>query len=401
MSAGDSFVQSIEQRRRLVETLVHAGDLRTQPWRLAVEAVPREAFLPSFFRPVDGPEGTLWEPVVAAEQESLALIYQDETWVTQLDRAITPERTQLPVAGVPTSSSTMPGLVVRMLEELQVDDTAKVLEIGTGTGYSTALLSERLGGDLVTSVEYDSVVAARAANALRAAGYAPDLVVGDGLDGCAASAPYDRVIATCSVRRIPVAWLEQTRPGGSILTTMTGWLDASAGLVRLEVTGKGRAEGRFLGTTDSFMPARPHDRPPLSDDLFDWLSESAPEERATPIGPEVLDQVVNWTCAYLAQLAVPDAQVIGISEGDGPMVNYLIDEGRRAFSALIPQADGCWRVRTAGPVDLWGQVEAMHARWQAAGEPSLDLFRLDVTPTAQTVRLMDSNQPFGSLPLGT
>lgn len=403
MGAGDSFDRSVELRRRLADALERTGDLRSRPWRRAVEAVPREAFLPEFFRPIDGPEGTLWEPLTSDpvdEPRRLELIYRDETWVTQLDRTITSERAQLPIAGIPTSSSTMPGLVVRMLEELQAGDADEVLEIGTGTGYSTALLSERLGAEFVTSVEYDSAVAGRAARALHAVGFSPTLVVGDGLDGHAASAPYDRLVATCSVRRVPAAWIEQARPGGSILTTLTGWLDASAGLVRLDVTGEGCAKGVFLGTTDSFMPARTHDRPPLSDDLFDWLSESAGDERSTSLGPDVLDQTVNWTFGYLAQLAVPDAQTIGISEGDGPMISYLIDERRRAFAALIPQSDGSWRVRTAGPVDLWEQVETMHARWQATGEPALESFKLEVTPTAQTVVLINSGEPFGSLPPG-
>ncbi|MBP2354804.1 methyltransferase of ATP-grasp peptide maturase system [Kribbella aluminosa] len=389
----------------MADSLAVTGDLRTEPWRRAVETVPREAFIPSFFRPVDGPGETLWAPVtteLVAGAELLQLVYSDATWVTQLDRRLTPEQTDLPIAGVPTSSSTMPGLVVRMLEELGVEDGSKVLEIGTGTGYSTALLSERLAGAAVTSVEFDPEVAGRAGRALRSTGFDPTLVVGDGIDGHAAGAPYDRVVATCSVRHIPTAWIDQTRAGGSILTTLTGWLDASAGLVRVEVFEGGSAEGRFLGTTDSFMPARPHDRPPLPDDLFDWLSDSPVEERVTSVGPDVLDQAVDWTAAFVAQLAVPGCQPLGISEDDGPMVNYLIDAELEAFAALIPQSDGSWRVRTAGRVDLWARVESKLAAWDALGRPSLDSFRLDITATAQTVRLSDSvGSEFAALPLGT
>ncbi|TCC27945.1 ATP-grasp peptide maturase system methyltransferase [Kribbella speibonae] len=405
MSAADSRGRSVHLRRHLVDALTETGDLRTRPWRDAIQAVPREVFIPTFFRPVDGPAETLWMPVTADlidESEWLELAYQDETWVTQLDGQLDPKQTERPVTGVPTSSSTMPGLVVRMLEELRVEDGAKVLEIGTGTGYSTALLSERLGGEFVTSIEYDSAVARRAALALGTAGYTPNLVVGDGLDGHPATALFDRVIATCSVRHVPAAWIEQTRPGGSILTTLTGWLDASAGLVRLEVTGQGRAKGTFLGTTDSFMPARPHDRPALPDDLFDWLGETSGKERATAIGPEVLEQTVDWTAAYLAQLAVPGAQPIGISEGDGPMITYLIDGGRQAFAALIPQSDRSWRVRTAGPVDLWARVERILETWRAAGQPSLDSFHIDIRPDVQTISLTGvGDRPLGSLPLRT
>jgi hypothetical protein len=178
-----------------------------------------------------------------------------------------------------------------------------------------------------------------------------------------------------------------TRFGGLILTTLTGWLDASAGLVLLNVHHDGTAEGRFLGTTDSFMPARPHDRPPLPDDIYDWLTNTATTERNTILGPDILDQTIEWDAAFIAQLAAPGAQPISISEDDGPMIDYLVDIHQRAFAALIPQADGTWRVRTAGPVDLWRPVEEAIAGWHQADAPPLTNFDLTIKPGAQTVTL--------------
>jgi protein-L-isoaspartate O-methyltransferase len=77
------------------------------------------------------------------------------------------------------------------------------LEIGTGTGHSTALLRDVVGEDNVTTVEVDTEVAARAGTALAGAGHWPTRVVGDGLAGCEEGSPYDRVIATCGVHTMP------------------------------------------------------------------------------------------------------------------------------------------------------------------------------------------------------
>ena len=90
---------------------------------------------------------------------------------------------------MPTSSSTAPVTVVGMIEALDLGNGDPVLEIGTGTGYSTALMCHRLGEDDVTTVEVDPGVARRADAALEAAGYSTWTVTGDGLLGHPYRAP--------------------------------------------------------------------------------------------------------------------------------------------------------------------------------------------------------------------
>ncbi len=228
-------------RNRLVRELEEDGSLRSPQWRETVRKVPRHVFLPAFYTSANGPDGITRYTPAGRETDPdkwLALAYQNKTWVTQLDQGATVPGSG-PVTGTPTSSSTLPGVVVRMLEDLDVPDNAKVLEVGTGTGYSTALLCARLGDQYVTSVEHDEDLSAADGERLASIGYRPRLVVGDGAQGSPGNAPYSRIIATYSPGHVPAAWLEQAAPGAVILVSVVGSLDAY-GYVRLGPGGSDR-----------------------------------------------------------------------------------------------------------------------------------------------------------------
>lgn len=160
------------ERRALADRLEKAGVLTTPQWRAAVEAVPRELFLnPGVFLPQDGGR---WRPVTTVgtdPAEWVRIAYSDTSLTTQLDGHLTADQVRGPVTGSPTPSSTTPVTVVDMIESLEVEDGHQVLEIGTGTGYSSALMCHRLGEDNVTTVEVDPSVSARADAALEAAGF--------------------------------------------------------------------------------------------------------------------------------------------------------------------------------------------------------------------------------------
>ncbi|NJP45067.1 ATP-grasp peptide maturase system methyltransferase [Actinacidiphila epipremni] len=365
------------ERRALAERLTVSGELRSRGWRAAVEAVPRERFLAAgVFLPE---EGGWWRPVTpgsVGDEAWVEIAYRDESLVTQLDGHLTADRVGEPVRGIPTSSSTVPSTVVGMVEALDVRDGQRVLEVGTGTGYSTALLCHRLGEDQVTSVEVDPDVAARADAALEAVGYSTWTVIGDGLLGHPLRAPYDKVIATCAVRRIPYAWVRQTRPGGTILATVGSWAYGT-GLARVTVGEDGSAEGRIIRRA-SFMPARSQAAVPPAGDLS--ARAAYPDsERVTPIDPRVLEE---WMPALLAQLAVPGAQFVKALGEDGEQ-SYLFDTERESF-AHLRAGPGGWTVRQGGPVALWDRVEEALAGWQETGRPGIETVRLRITPRAHT-----------------
>lgn len=370
-------MDSAAHRRALAGRLAGGGFLRTPPWRAAVETVPRHEFLRGgFFDQVEGSAPTAWRPVLPDTAGWLERCYADESLVTQIAGTVVPGDIRGEILRTPTSSSTMPSLVVRMLEELRVDDGNRVLEIGTGTGYSTGLLCHRLGDELVTSVEVDAEVSRRASAALGSCGYFPELVVGDGLAGHKDGAPYDRLVATCGVLEVPHAWIEQTAPGGVILATLCGWLYASE-LARLTVGDDGVAHGRLLGGQISFMLARPQLPPPLG--MLPDLDDG--KERETVTGADVLN---NWSARFVTQLAVPGAQRLTMQR-DGRTENILVDVGSGSWAAVYEDG-GRWLVRQGGPDGLWDRVEEQFDRWCADGAPKLEEFTVTVTPEGQTVR---------------
>lgn len=363
-------------RRGLTDRMKANGSLRTKPWEAAVQAIPRHAFLRGgFFRQVEGSIPSAWAPVQPDSPDWLASCYEDTSLVTQIAGTIVPADIRGEILRLPTSSSTLPSLVVRMLEDLQVEDGMRVLEIGTGTGYSAALMSHRLGADLVTSIEYDQDVATRARAALGSVGQFPALVTGDGLLGHSDGQPYDRVIATCGVHTVPLPWIEQTRPGGQILTTIGGWLGSSE-LVRLTVAEDGTASGPVLGGQVSFMFARPQ-LPPLLGMLPD-LEDG--ETRTTRISGDVLDE---WTSRFVVQLAAPRTQRITLPRGD-VREQVLLDVEAGSWAALSSDGDS-WTVRQGGPDRVWDAVERTYERWLADGAPPLERFTVRVGRDGQQI----------------
>lgn len=381
-------------RQQLADRLAAAGRLRSPGWRAAVEAVPRHELVPRFYAETDAPGLTTWAPVtpeLVGFDEWLRLAYADETLITQFDGREIDWADPQPVSNAhPTSSSTLPSLVVRMLEDLQVEEGHMVTEYGTGTGYSTALMCHYLADDRVTSVETDPHVSARARANLARCGYRPRLLIGDGLGGAPGCPLAHRTIATMGVRSIPAAWVRQTRPGGLIVATLRGWM-RSLGLVRLTVEDEHTAHGRFLTGDPTFMMARQQDAPAS----FGMLP--APDEgaiRDTRYGPEVLTMPDS---GFVAQLALPHARHFSLPADDGTVSTYVLDARNDACAVLTPDGDG-WTVRQGGPVLLWDAIEQALALWQDAASLGPTEFGLTVTPDAQHAWLAAPDGPSWRLP---
>ena len=117
-------------------------------------------------------------------------------------------------------TTSQPSTIAFMLEKLRPKKGDKVLEIGTGSGYLTALLAVLVGKNgKVFSVEYFPKLKEFAEFNLRHYNFKNiKLLTGDGKSGLLEEAPFDKIISSAEVKEIPRAWEEQLKIGGSILT---------------------------------------------------------------------------------------------------------------------------------------------------------------------------------------
>ncbi|MDA7980332.1 MAG: protein-L-isoaspartate(D-aspartate) O-methyltransferase [Pirellulales bacterium] len=114
-----------------------------------------------------------------------------------------------------------PYIVGLMSQALQLSGQEDVLEIGTGSGYQTAILSQLAAR--VTSIERHEPLSRRAAHILRILGCENvQLEVGDGTQGCSANTPFDRIIVTAATQEVPPDLWEQLAEGGILVIPLGG-----------------------------------------------------------------------------------------------------------------------------------------------------------------------------------
>lgn len=352
---------SEEARARLVRSMSATGALASPRWTAAFSAVPREAFVPSF----QIRSGDRFDTYTPQSPGFHTAVYQDTSLITRRD-----------AGGTAVSSSSEPSLMARMLEAFTVTDGDRVLEVGTGTGYNTALLCHRLGDDQVVSIDIDPELTAAARQSLASVGYAPDLVTGDGTRGVAPRAPYGGILATCGVHRIRPEWVRQVQPGGIIVTNI------GTGIARLTVDADS-ATGRFLPDPAAFMIARStpqqveHRAGPYAGLVMNGIGEVS---RVDP--PDVED-----TDGFYRDLADGSALEVALKHHDvlsvvlrieGAELYGLLHPETGSWARISPRAGGAAEVTSSGPRDLWTERATLTADWIAAGRPGPSAYTLAV-----------------------
>jgi protein-L-isoaspartate(D-aspartate) O-methyltransferase len=193
----------MKTRERMIEEQIRGRDVRDARVLEALARVPRERFVP---------EGS-----------------RDEAY----------EDHPVPIGHGQTISQ--PYIVAYMTEALRLQPSHRVLEIGTGCGYQTAVLAE-LARE-VFSVEVITALADEARQRLDALGYRNvHIRTGDGYEGWAEHAPYDRILVAAAAESVPPALVEQLADTGILV------IPVGAGNQELRILQKHGTRVDLLGT---------------------------------------------------------------------------------------------------------------------------------------------------------
>jgi protein-L-isoaspartate(D-aspartate) O-methyltransferase len=384
-------------RADLVALLTERGSVSDSRVAAALGQVPRHVFVP------------------AAE---LADAYADQAIVTHHRD------------GVPTSSASQPAMVAAMLEQLRPPPGGSILEIGAGTGYNAALLSELVGpSGRVVTVDIDPEVADEARGHLSEAGVTNVVVIcGDGALGEADGAPYDGIIVTAGVADLAPAWMAQLRPGGRLVVPLS--IRGVSQSVALTGAGDGHlrsvavCEAMFMPLTGAMANADRHLPVPGRQGVRVQAAAGAPVDTgviaaaldnrgpAAGIGVTASSREVFGGLRRWLAFAEPDMALLsyagsepGADASGVPAVFEFAPHGLsgRASPCLLGPA-GFAALDLAGPavaaegpvrhrtlelaVRGYGEAAEQAARlaglataWDAAGRPGIDRLHIDAYPS--------------------
>ena len=357
-------------RRALVEQLELGGQIRTPAVRDAFLAVPREYFLPA-----------------VAASDGLEAVYRNDAIVTKKD-----------ADGAAVSSSSAPTIMALMLEQLRLEPGQRVLEIGAGTGYNAALIKHVVGpSGRVTAIDIDPATARDArANLKRAKAGGIRVFAGDGRAGYANIAPFDRIIATASVRDVPRAWHRQLARDGLVEFPLTLTNRSYLHQVVATFEKDGRGLRSVAATAGGFMSMRPSGDAPAEIGPYavvEMRGEGAPRTILGLTGEAFIDaddeqrrrlvslaagelrskavrgKLANGVMAYILLAGEPGRSFAG---GMG-----LADRDAKGIAFLLWR-DGRFRLYAAGRPGAEQRLLRLIDGWKRAGRPRLDDLRIRV-----------------------
>lgn len=357
-----------ERVERLADYLAAEGALTSPEWREVLHEVPRDLFVPERAYAASYLPDAASRVIDASTDRSgwLDAIYRNFSIITQRDDGAA-EATDTSAGS--TSSLSCPHIAMTYLELLELAPHHRVLEIGTGTGWTAAMIARRVGARKITTIEVDKALAEQARANLKAAGVEPEVITADGAKGHPDRAPYDRIHVTCGVTDIPQAWIEQTRPGGMIVVPYMPLPGAYGHQLVLDVIDEHTAFGRFHGGGG-----------------FTLMRDQRPEEpevkgtaklSATRLDPRLIAQADGGAQLLITAL-VPGLILMGAGwEKVGGQWRYEV----RLADVLEDSVAVCSAAKGADEYEvkqwgrpLWDQAEAAYLEWLRLGRPGRDRF---------------------------
>jgi protein-L-isoaspartate(D-aspartate) O-methyltransferase len=372
----------------LVQTLKSQGWLKSSDLINAFQKIPRHAFIECFYTiDTSRKEDKLaWKKHYVTSEEDIPLwleqIYANDPLVTLVDEA-----------GRPICSSTAPWLMAQMLEQLSLTENIKVLEIGTGTGYNAALLAAVVGNpSSIYSIDIISSLVEHADKAIkRVLGKPINVTVGNGLEGSASGAPYDRIIATGSSKNAPISWFNQLRNNGLLIFNLQWNINGNMLLVQKSNDGKS-AKGIFLdGPSTAFIELResiPNTSANISSLLQRYLILSPKPDNpldSKEFRPALLH---NDHFLFFLQLHFHHINRIFLKDVSTTTICLIDTPSQTIVSFREDTSTGHYSVYTYGQEKFWEEIKSVYREWTLLEEPRIVDFEFYMDETgSQYLRL--------------
>lgn len=353
----------------LAATVTHPGSR----WRAAIAAVPRHLFIPNWWDATD----TGWTAAHGPDDHErwMRTAYGDDSIVTEVaghhaDHAEPGDH----AIGLPTSSSTLPSLVLRMYAHGQLYEGADILDVGTGSGYGAALLTHRFGPQHVTTVDVDPYLTKAAAERFATIDLHPRVETVDATSDLPGT--YDRIVAMVSMRPVPASWLTALRPGGRLVMVISGTSLILTATKLPEPDGPVVAEGHIEWDRAMFMTTRHHegDYPPCT-----THADGGEGEHVTTGRYPIVNVSESWDLRDMITLTNPGI-TIGSGTDGGRLVVTLTDDTGSWARAEAPPGE-IPTVHQDGQQRLWDAVDDIRERWLTTGELPLRGSRAWITQT--------------------
>lgn len=236
-------------------------------------------------------------------------------------------------------------------------------DVVTGAAVTCAIGATICGGRNIVSLDSSIHVTESARVRLARLGLHPTLVTGEGEGGWPDSAPFDRILASYSVPRVPPACLEQLAAGGRALTHITTGSPSWPALAVIAKSGAGAITGELWAVRYGHRAGHGQQRRFLSKAFRDRIDA---REGVTLTHSRHVPPPAAARGFWLAL----DALFPGLVRRGGVEQLVIGAPACGSWMSVEPDTDGRWAVSSCGPRYIWAEVQDAFSRWEAAGSPA-------------------------------